>query len=163
MMIYSVFFVCMGNICRSPTAHGVFLKKVVDRGLVHQIQVDSAGTHNYHPGTPPDERSQAHAIKRGYDLSALRARQISDSDFERHDLILAMDWDNLALIQEECPAEHLGKVRRLTEFCLKHDSPVVPDPYYGGKDGFEHVLDLVEDACEGVLRYVEGQLKPADR
>lgn len=134
----------------------------MDRGLAHQIQVDSAGTHNYHPGNPPDERSQAYAVKRGYDLSGLRARQISDSDFERHDLILAMDWDNLALIQEECPAEHLGKVRRLTEFCLRHDSPVVPDPYYGGKDEFEHVLDLVEDACEGLLRYVEGQLKLAN-
>ena len=163
MRRYSIRFVCMGNICRSPTAHGVFLQKVKDRGLVNQIQVDSAGTHNYHPGNPPDERSQAHAVKRGYDLSALRARQISDSDFERHDLILAMDWDNLALIQEECPADHLGKVRRLTEFCLKHDSPVVPDPYYGGKDGFEHVLDLVEDACEGLMRYVERQLDPAHR
>lgn len=158
MRPYSILFVCMGNICRSPTAHGVFLQKVKDRGLAHQIQVDSAGTHNYHPGNPPDERSQAHAVKRGYDLSALRARQISGSDFERHDLILAMDWDNLALIQEECPAEHLGKVRRLTEFCLKHDSPVVPDPYYGGKDGFEHVLDLVEDACEGLVQYVELRL-----
>jgi protein-tyrosine phosphatase len=161
MKPYSILFVCMGNICRSPTAHGVFLQKVRDRGLAHEIHVDSAGTHNYHPGNPPDERSQAHASRRGYDLSALRARQISDSDFERHDLILAMDWDNLALIQEDCPAEHLGKVRRLTEFCLKLDSPVVPDPYYGGKDGFEHVLDLVEDACEGLLRHVERQLKPA--
>ncbi|SFU31444.1 protein-tyrosine phosphatase [Polaromonas sp. YR568] len=154
---YSILFVCMGNICRSPTAHGVFQQKVTERGLAKVIQVDSAGTHNYHPGNPPDERSQAHAVKRGYDLSALRARQISDSDFERHDLILAMDWDNLALIQEECPPEHLGKVRRLTEFCLKHDRQVVPDPYYGGKDGFEHVLDLVEDACEGLLRYLEQQ------
>jgi protein-tyrosine phosphatase len=162
MKRYSILFVCMGNICRSPTAHGVFQQKVKDRGLAQHIQVDSAGTHNYHPGNPPDERSQAHAVKRGYDLSALRARQISDSDFECHDLILAMDWDNLALIQEECPAEHLGKVRRLTEFCLKHDSPVVPDPYYGGKDGFEHVLDLVEDACEGLLRDVERRLKPTN-
>lgn len=161
MKRYSILFVCMGNICRSPTAHGVFQQKVKDRGLAQLIQVDSAGTHNYHPGNPPDERSQAHASRRGYDLSALRARQISEADFEQHDLILAMDWDNLALIQEECPAEYLGKVRRLTEFCLKHDSPVVPDPYYGGKDGFEHVLDLVEDACDGLLRYVERQLKPA--
>jgi protein-tyrosine phosphatase len=160
---YSILFVCMGNICRSPTAHGVLLHMVRDRGLGGQLQVDSAGTHNYHPGNPPDERSQAHAVKRGYDLSALRARQISDSDFERHDLILAMDWDNLALIQDECPAEHLHKVRRLTEFCLKHNSPVVPDPYYGGKDGFEHVLDLVEDACEGLLRYAENQLTLANR
>jgi protein-tyrosine phosphatase len=161
MKPYSILFVCMGNICRSPTAHGVFLQKVMECGLGKQVQVDSAGTHNYHPGNPPDERSQAHASRRGYDLSDLRARQISASDFECHDLILAMDWDNLALIQEECPAEHLPKVRRLTEFCLKHDSPVVPDPYYGGKDGFEHVLDLVEDACEGLLLYVERQLKLA--
>jgi protein-tyrosine phosphatase len=158
MKPYSILFVCMGNICRSPTAHGVFLQKVIDRGLANQVRVDSAGTHNYHPGNPPDERSQAHAFKRGYDLSGLRARQISDADFARHDLILAMDWDNLALVQEECPAEHLHKVRRLTEFCLTHDSPVVPDPYYGGKDGFEHVLDLVEDACEGLLQHVELRL-----
>jgi protein-tyrosine phosphatase len=163
MKPYSILFVCMGNICRSPTAHGVFLQKVLDHGLGGQVQVDSAGTHNYHSGNPPDERSQAHASRRGYDLSDLRARQISDEDFERHDLILAMDWDNVALIQEECPTEHLPKVRRLTEFCLTHDSPVVPDPYYGGKDGFEDVLDLVEDACEGLLQHVERQLKPTPR
>jgi len=153
--MYSVLFVCMGNICRSPTAHGVFQHKVNQHGLANQVQVDSAGTHNYHPGSPPDERSQVHALKRGYDLSDLSARQISDSDFENCDLILAMDWDNLALIQAECPPEHQGKVRRVTEFCMKHESPVVPDPYYGGKDGFEHVLDLVEDACEGLIRHVQ--------
>ncbi len=154
MTTYSILFVCMGNICRSSTAHGVFQHKVNQHGLANRVRVDSAGTHNYHPGSPPDNRSQAHALKRGYDISALRARQILDSDFENYDLILAMDWDNLALIQAECPAEHQGKVRRLTEFCLKHESPVVADPYYGGKDGFEHVLDLVEDACEGVLQHV---------
>ncbi|MGQ2979200.1 MAG: low molecular weight protein-tyrosine-phosphatase [Polaromonas sp.] len=153
----AILFVCMGNICRSPTAHGVLLKMVQDRDLGGQVQVDSAGTHNYHPGHPPDERSQAHASRRGYDLSGLRARQISDLDFERHDLILAMDWDNLALIQQECPAVHLHKVRRLTEFCLRHNSPVVPDPYHGGKDGFEHVLDLVEDACEGLIQWMKNQ------
>lgn len=158
MKTYSVLFVCMGNICRSPTAHGVFRQKLIEHGLADQVQVDSAGTHNYHPGSPPDERSQAHAVKRGYDLSDLRARQIADADFASHDLILAMDWDNLALIQAECPAEYQGKVRRLTEFCLKHESPVVPDPYYGGKDGFEHVLDLVEDACEGLIRHVHAAL-----
>lgn len=154
MKTYSVLFVCMGNICRSPTAHGVFRQKLIEHGLADQVQVDSAGTHNYHPGNPPDERSQAHAVKRGYDLSDLRARQIAEADFASHDLILAMDWDNLALIQAECPAEYQGKVRRLTEFCLKHESSVVPDPYYGDKDGFEHVLDLVEDACEGLIRHV---------
>ena len=106
MKTYSVLFVCMGNICRSPTAHGVFRHKVMAQGWEHQVQVDSAGTHNYHPGSPPDQRSQKHAALRGYDLSDLRARQIQDSDFERYDLILAMDWDNLALVQAECPDEH---------------------------------------------------------
>ena len=124
MTTYSVLFVCMGNICRSPTAHGVFRQKVIDQGLAHWVQVDSAGTHNYHPGSPPDERSQSHAAKRGYDLSDLRARQIRDVDFERHDLILVMDLENLALVQEECPPEHQHKIRRLTEFCLLQNSQV---------------------------------------
>lgn len=148
----------MGNICRSPTAHGVFKRKLMDAGVAHQVAVDSAGTHNYHPGSPPDARSQVHAEQRGYDLSDLRARQITDEDFERHDLVLVMDWDNLALTQAECPPEHLGKVRRFTEFCLKHDAAVVPDPYHGGAKGFDHVLDLVEDACDGLLRHVQHQL-----
>ncbi|WP_367847421.1 low molecular weight protein-tyrosine-phosphatase [Rhodoferax sp. WC2427] len=158
MKTYSVLFVCMGNICRSPTAHGVFQHKVHALGLGHRIQVDSAGTHNYHPNSPPDSRSQAHASRRGYDLSRLRARQILDADFEVHDLILVMDWDNLALAQSESPPRHHPKIRRLTEFCESHDSPVVPDPYYGGERGFEEVLDLVEDACEGLLRHVQRQL-----
>jgi protein-tyrosine phosphatase len=155
MSTYSILFVCMGNICRSPTAHGVFQQMVDNHGLAHLVQVDSAGTHNYHPGSPPDERSQEHAAQRGYDLSDLRARQIEDSDFETYDLILAMDWDNLALIQAECPEVHQGKVRRLTEFAQRFDSPVVPDPYYGGAKGFEQVLDLVEDACEGLISHVK--------
>jgi protein-tyrosine phosphatase len=155
MSTYSILFVCMGNICRSPTAHGVFRQMVDNHGLAHWVQVDSAGTHNYHPGSPPDERSQEHAAQRGYDLSDLRARQIHDSDFETYDLILAMDWDNLALIQAECPEVHQGKVRRLTEFAQRFDSPVVPDPYYGSAKGFEQVLDLVEDACEGLISHVK--------
>ncbi|MES2945075.1 MAG: low molecular weight protein-tyrosine-phosphatase [Pseudomonadota bacterium] len=154
----SILFVCMGNICRSPSAHGVFLHKVADQGLAHCIQVDSAGTHNYHPGSPPDERSQAHAARRGYDLSALRARQIKALDFENHDLILVMDWDNLALVQADCPPLHQKKIRRLTEFCQQHSSPVVPDPYYGGAKGFDEVLDLVEDACEGLLQHIRRQM-----
>ena len=157
-MTFSVLFVCMGNICRSPTADGVFQKKVRLAGLSKTIKVDSAGTHNYHPGSAPDERSQSHAYVRGYDLSALRARQILAADFEAFDLILAMDWDNLALLQADCPPEHQHKLRRLTEFCQRHDSPVVPDPYYGGAHGFEAVLDLVEDACEGLLAHVQRQL-----
>lgn len=156
---YSVLFVCMGNICRSPTAHGVFWHKVVHSGLADQVRVDSAGTHNYHPGEAPDDRSQRYAARRGYDLSCLRARQMLPRDFGQHDLILAMDWDNLALAQERCPSEHAHKLRRLTEFCQQFDSPVVPDPYYGGAAGFEEVLDLVEDACEGLLHHVRQQLQ----
>jgi len=145
----------MGNICRSPTADGVLRHKLRARGLHTQVLVDSAGTHNYHPDSPPDARSQAHAARRGYDLSMLRARQVQDSDFESFDLILAMDWDNLALLQELCPPRHQQKLRRLTEFCQHLQSPVVPDPYYGGNQGFEQVLDLVEDACDGLLAHLQ--------
>ncbi|MBC7609244.1 MAG: low molecular weight phosphotyrosine protein phosphatase [Polaromonas sp.] len=158
MASFSVQFVCMGNICRSPTAHGVFQRKVYEHRLDAVVNVDSAGTHNYHPGSPPDERSQLHAARRGYQLSALRARQINERDFETHDLILVMDWDNLALTQSECPPQYQAKIRRLTEFCLQHQSPVVPDPYYGGANGFDHVLDLVEDACEGLIAHVKRRL-----
>lgn len=151
---YAVLFVCMGNICRSPTAHGVLRHKVRTLGLQERVSVDSAGTHNYHPGAPPDARSQQHAAQRGYDLSGLRARQIEPHDFEAFDLILVMDWDNLTLTQEACQPENLHKIRRLTEFCRQHDSPVVPDPYYDGDAGFAHVLDLIEDACDGLLAHV---------
>ena len=161
-MTYSVLFVCMGNICRSPTADGVFRQRVLDHALKHKVRVDSAGTHNYHPGSPPDERSQAHAARRGYDLSGLRARQVTDADFVSFDLILAMDWDNLALLQQDCPALHRHKLRRLTEFCQHSRSPVVPDPYYGGARGFEEVLDLVEDACDGLLKHVQQTLGRGD-
>ena len=159
MKTYSILFVCMGNICRSPTAHGVFRHKVKEQGLGHVIHVDSAGTHNYHPGSAPDDRSQVHAAKRGYQLSDLRARQITAEDFDLHDLILVMDWDNLALVQDICPSSAQKKVRRLTEFCLTSDSPVIPDPYYGGADGFNQVLDLVEDAAEGLLQYVKHRVE----
>ena len=158
-MTYSVLFVCMGNICRSPTADGVFRQKLIDHGLNKAVRVDSAGTHNYHPDSPPDERSQLHAFRRGYDLSALRARQVVDDDYAQFDLILAMDWDNLALLQDDCPPEHLHKLRRFTEFCRVYDSPVVPDPYYGGATGFERVLDLVEDASEGLIQHVRRHKK----
>lgn len=157
MNTVSVLFVCMGNICRSPTAHGVLRHKVGLRGWSDAVAVDSAGTHNYHPDSPPDERSQAHAAKRGYDLSDLRARQIQDADFEAFDLILVMDQDNLALLRAQCPPPHLHKLRRLTEFCLEFDSAVVPDPYYGGAKDFEQVLDLVEDACDGLLQHLSRQ------
>jgi protein-tyrosine phosphatase len=150
----SVLFVCMGNICRSPTAHGVFRHQVLELGLEHLIAIDSAGTHNYHPGSPPDARSLAHAAKRGYDLTDLRARQVRAADFTKFDLILVMDRDNLSAIQQTCPPQFHHKVRRLTDFCVKYMSDAIPDPYYGGAKGFEHVLDLVEDACDGLLHHL---------
>jgi len=155
MKPYNVLFVCMGNICRSPTAHGVFQRRVEALGWDAWVTVDSAGTHNYHPNSPPDERSQAHAASRGYDLSDLRARRITDADFEAYDLILAMDRDNLALLQDSCPPQYQGKLRRLTEFCQIHVADVVPDPYYSGSNGFEQVLDLVEDACDGLVLHLQ--------
>ena len=151
---FSVLFLCMGNICRSPTAHGVFRQKVQQAGLAHKVFVTSAVTHNYHPGEPPDRRSQRTAGERGYDISDLRARQLNEQDFEQHDLLLAMDWDNLALAEQRCPPAHRRKLRRLTEFCRQHEAAVVPDPYYGGETGFQQVLDLIEDACDGLLEHV---------
>ena len=158
MKNFSLLFVCMGNICRSPTAHGVMRDKVRALGLEQQVRVDSAGTHAFHEGEPPDRRSQSHAARRGYDLSDLRSRPVAMSDFEQYDLILAMDWDNLALLEAQCPAPYRKRLRRLTEFCQRHESPVVPDPYYGGNQGFDHVLDLVEDACDGLLRHVQQRI-----
>lgn len=148
----------MGNICRSPTAHGVFLHKVAGAGLADVVEVDSAGTHDYHPGEPPDRRSQTHARQRGYDLSALRARHLTGQDFERADLLLAMDGDNLALMRQRCPPAHRHKLRRMTEFGRVHRSDAVPDPYYGDARAFETVLDLVEDACEGLLDHVRREI-----
>lgn len=156
-----VLMVCMGNICRSPTAHGVLRHKLVEAELDQRVAVDSAGTHAYHVGSPPDARSQAHAQRRGYRFDDLRARAVADADFEHFDLILAMDWDNLALLEERCPPAQRHKLRRLTEFCQRHDSPTVPDPYYGGDAGFEQVLDLVEDACDGLLQHLRHRLAQA--
>ena len=152
--MYKVLFVCMGNICRSPTAHGVFEAKVLEAGLADRVQVDSAGTHSYHVGAPPDARSQKHALQRGYDLSSQRARMLEAGDFERFDLVLAMDWHNLVLAERLCPPAHARKLRRFAEFFQHHDSPVVPDPYQGGAKGFEEVLDLVEDGSAGLLAHV---------
>lgn len=156
--VYTVTFVCMGNICRSPTAHGVFRDRVARAGLAEWVRVESAGTHGWHEGAPPDARSQQHAARRGYDLSDLRSRPLKHDDFLRADLLLVMDDDNEAVARSRCPDEHRHKLRRLTEFCRHHRSPVVPDPYAGGAAGFEHVLDLIEDACEGLLAHVVEQL-----
>ncbi len=140
----------MGNICRSPTAEGVFRQHVADAGLSEGILIDSAGTHAYHEGHPPDRRAAAAAERRGISLGDLRARKVSEEDFERFDYIIAMDDDNIALLKEQSPPEHHHKLRLLLEFS-SGDQREVPDPYYGGATGFERVLDLVEEASRGLL------------
>lgn len=162
-----VLMVCMGNICRSPTAEAVLRQKLVQTGLDALVEVDSAGTIGSHVGSPPDERSQAHAHRRGYKLQHLRARKVQQSDFHHFDLILAMDWDNLASLQKNCPGvDAQSKLRRLTEF-IPARSPllgreIVGDPYYGGPDGFEAVLDLIEAACEGLVDHLHQRLRSMD-
>lgn len=146
-----VLFVCMGNICRSPTAEGVFRQVVRQAGQEERFQIDSAGTHDYHIGKAPDRRAQQAALTRGYDLSGLRGRQVGREDFGCFDLVLAMDQENLANLHRICPPEHREKVRLFLEFGHRFGEREVPDPYYGGAQGFEHVLDLVEDAAEGLL------------
>jgi len=153
-----VLFVCTGNICRSPTADGVFRHLVREAGLEAKVRVDSAGTHDYHAGEPPDERAQVHALRRGYDLSALRARQVARGDFERFDLVLAMDRGHLRVLQRLAPPEHRHKLRLFMEFAATRRRDEVPDPYYGGAGGFEEVLDMVEDAAHGLLEELRGRL-----
>lgn len=147
----SILFVCMGNICRSPTAEGVARGVAAKLGLQDRFEFDSAGTHGYHVGEPPDLRAIRAAAARGYDLSTLRARQVNPYDFVRFDRILAMDRDNLALLRRACPEQLLGKLGLLLDFASGNDEDEVPDPYYGGPEGFEHVLDLVETAAAGLI------------
>ena len=149
--------VCMGNICRSPTAEGVLRHMLAQRGLSGAVEVASCGTHAYHVGEAPDARAQAFATKRGYDLSRQRARRLGDGDFLASDHLLAMDLDNLALLEEKCPPEHAHKLGLLMRYARRHSAQVVPDPYYGGPNGFELVLDYIEDACEG---FIETALVP---
>jgi protein-tyrosine phosphatase len=154
-----VLFVCTGNICRSPTAEGVFRRFVEQAGLADRIGIDSAGTHGYHIGAPPDPRAQAAASARGYDLSRLRARRIAREDFSRFDLVIAMDRDHHALLARFAPPDAGHKVRLLMEFSRRSGVDEVPDPYYGGPDGFELVLNLVEDAAEGLLAHLRDELE----
>ncbi|QLI83338.1 low molecular weight phosphotyrosine protein phosphatase [Chitinibacter fontanus] len=158
MTHFSVLFVCTGNICRSPTADGVLRQMVLQAGLSDRITVDSAGTTDYHVGEPPDRRAQQHAKKRGYDLSTLRAREVVDQDFSRFDLVLAMDAGHLAHLRRRCPSQLQSKVQLFLAYADQCDETDVPDPYYGGADGFERVLDLVEGGCSGVLKFAQAQL-----
>jgi len=155
---FSILFVCMGNICRSPTAEGVFRHHVAEAGLAGVIAIASAGTHDYHIGEPPDRRSQAAARLRRYDLSAQRARHVGRADFEHFDYLLAMDHENLSHLQRLAPPELRSKARLFLEFGTQGVLEV-PDPYYGGTDGFERVLDLVEDASRGLLAHLQRSIE----
>lgn len=150
-MTTRILFVCMGNICRSPTAEGVFRKLVQERAPHLQVEIDSAGTHAYHVGEPPDRRAIAAAARRGIDLSGLRARVVDQADFEAFDLLVAMDQLNREVLLDRSPDEYRERIRLMLEFVPTADVEDVPDPYYGGPVGFEHVLDLVEEASKGLL------------
>ncbi|MEX0706572.1 MAG: low molecular weight protein-tyrosine-phosphatase [Woeseia sp.] len=153
-----ILFVCMGNICRSPTAEGVFRKLVADAGLAEQILIDSAGTHAYHVNEPADRRAAEAAGRRGFNLGGIRARRVGAEDFERFDLLLAMDNDNLRILQEHAPEAHHNKLRLFLSYTESSETEV-PDPYYGGAAGFERVLDLVEAAARGLLNEVTHELQ----
>jgi protein-tyrosine phosphatase len=132
-------------------AHGVFRHLVRQSGLEDVVTIESAGTHAFHEGEPPDRRAQAAALKRGYDISDLVARKISDADFEEFDMILAMDWDNLSLLQHQANKRHHHKIQLLMRFAGEHESATIPDPYQGSSQAFDQALDYIEDACSGLL------------
>jgi protein-tyrosine phosphatase len=146
-----VLMVCLGNICRSPTAEAMLRKKVIAAGLADRVEVDSAGTSDYHVDAPPDRRAVAHGERRGLAMRQLRGRQVARADFDRFDFILAMDEDNLADLQRVRPAGSRAKVSLLMSFVPDAGEREVPDPYSGGAEGFEHVLDLVEEAVDAFL------------
>ena len=153
----SVLFVCMGNICRSPTAEAVFREQAKRAGLLGQLLIESAGIGDWHAGQPPDKRAITHARRRGYDLDALRARQVRREDFARFDYILAMDLRNLRDLKALAPPDHKGHLGLLLDFAPRLGLREVPDPYFGGADGFETVLELTERACEALLAHLREQ------
>lgn len=154
-----VLFVCMGNICRSPTAEAVFRHQVRAAGLDREVYIDSAGTHDFHAGEPPDVRAQKAAGRRGYDTGGLRARRVHERDFEVFHYILAMDRANLAILERECPAQYSHKLGLFMQYSARFSEDVneVPDPYFGGHQGFERVLNLVEEAGQGLLNRIRNK------
>jgi len=155
-----VLFVCMGNICRSPTAEAVFRRHIELAGLAHLVGCDSAGTTDAHAGSAPDGRARAAATRRGYVMDHLRARQVTAEDFGRFELVLAMDRHNLALLEALRPQDAGEPPRLLMTFARRHDQEEVPDPYYGSARGFEVVLDMIEDACEGLVEHLRSRPPP---
>ena len=149
-----VLFVCMGNICRSPSAEGVFRRALVKAGLEHAVEVDSAGTHDYHVGHAPDPRACAAASQRGIDIGDLRARRVTAADFNRFDYVLAMDELNLEALAAAAPAGARARLGLLMAYAPSYPQEV-PDPYYGGRHGFEIVLDMLEAACAGLLQEIQ--------
>ncbi|MBV5311351.1 low molecular weight protein-tyrosine-phosphatase [Chromatium okenii] len=154
----NVLFVCMGNICRSPTAEGVFRKLLKDHDVEHLIGVDSAGTHAYHLGERPDQRACETARARGVEIRDLRARRVTAEDFERFDYILAMDEDNAANLRDLCPPNMTEKIKLFMDFAPEQQVRDVPDPYYGGQRGFERVFDLVTAAAQGLFAELNAHL-----
>jgi len=152
-----VLFVCLGNICRSPTAEGVFRKLVEKEGLLEQIEIDSAGTHAYHVGEPPDSRAQETAARRGVDLSQLRGRKATTRDLEEFDYVLAMDSENYHNLTAIAEPHHLSRIRLFLDYAPDLGTREVPDPYYGGPDGFDRVLDMIEEAALGLLNAIRQQ------
>ncbi len=156
-MEIKICFVCMGNICRSPTAQGVFEKLIEDEGLATHFSVDSAGTHAYHVGEPPDRRAQEAAKRRGIDLSPQRARRVVVEDFDEFDYIVAMDVDNQSALKALAPKAHQGKISLFMTHEESYEQNHVPDPYYGGINGFEMVLDMIESASQGLLAKIKAE------
>lgn len=158
---FRLLFVCMGNICRSPAAEGVMRAKVAEAGLDAQVQIDSAGTGGWHAGARADHRMRKAASARSYDLTSL-ARQVTEQDLADFDLVLIMDEQNRRDLRDfDRQGAHDAKVKFFCEFCTRHSDKEVPDPYYGGPDGFEKVLDLLEDGCEGLLSHIRSRVKAA--
>jgi len=153
-MMTKILFVCTGNICRSPSAEGVFRHVLEEAGLTDMVEVDSAGTHDFHVGEAPDARAVAAARKRGYDIANCVARQVQAEDFLNFDFILAMDWENLSALQQRCPKQYHYKLMLLMRFANEFEEATIPDPYYGSAEGFTKMLDYIEDACQGVLEVV---------
>jgi protein-tyrosine phosphatase len=152
-----ILMVCLGNICRSPLAQGVMEQRLRKTGLFRSVSVDSAGTHGYHVGESPDPRAVEAAARRGYDISAQRARRIRDGDFQSFDYILAMDHENLQQLTARCPGPEVERLKLLLDFAPGPDAREVPDPYYGGEDGFERALDLIEAAVDGLVLEIKAR------
>ena len=158
MLNTKILFVCMGNICRSPTAHAIMQHKVNELGLSEQIKIDSAGTHAYHVGEKSDARSRALAARKGIDMEMIRARKVSVLDYDQFDYVLAMDEENLHLLEYYAPEKHTAHVSLFLDFACQlgvTDEPVVPDPYYGGEPDFKHVFELVDKGCDALLEHIK--------